>query len=187
MAGHAVPPFRESASGCGGVLESEPELEEKLMEYLIGLWRGGLPHRVLLFFLLIKAASRHRLKSCIIAETGARRLDFAGVRIFLGNLPGLGRFGRQKNLRCCSGRSTSVTACSRRHQADRMACLRRWTWAAISVKPLKGAVLQITRLKPRRNQYRCSKPKSAINFRFCARGGARGHLEWAPSCWRAHR
>jgi tetratricopeptide (TPR) repeat protein len=87
LAGHAVPVFPGLRKRLRRrVLDGEPGLEEKLMEYLIGLWRrGAFPHRVLLFFLLIK--SRHAATAYEVLGELLRRkldeLDFAGVRIFL--------------------------------------------------------------------------------------------------------
>jgi tetratricopeptide (TPR) repeat protein len=87
IAGHAVPAFPGLRKRLRRrMMEREPELEDKLMEYLIGLWRqGAFPHRVLLFFLLIK--SRHSATAYEVLRELLKRkldeLDFAGVRIFL--------------------------------------------------------------------------------------------------------
>jgi tetratricopeptide (TPR) repeat protein len=87
LAGSAVPAFPALRKRLRRrALESEPDLEEKLMQYLIGLWRQGVfPHRVLLFFLLIK--SRHAAIAYEVLGKLLKRkldeLDFAGVRIFL--------------------------------------------------------------------------------------------------------
>ncbi len=181
LAGHAVPAFPALRKRLRRrALESEPELEEKLMEYLIGLWRQGIfPHRVLLFFLLIK--SRHAATAYEVLGKLLKRkldeLDFAGVRIFLEpknfQLSTAMGPGIEKNLQLLLGAVRirySLLAGSRKEAES--AYLRAVDLGSdFQVSPLKGDLfLQIARYLSTRGETHIAlqwAKKALIQFQGC--------------------
>jgi tetratricopeptide (TPR) repeat protein len=68
------------------VLAQEPDVESRLVDYVLGLWKEGrYPHRVLLYFLLSKTRRPEAALQVLAGLLGQKldELDFAGVRLFL--------------------------------------------------------------------------------------------------------
>jgi tetratricopeptide (TPR) repeat protein len=181
VAGHAVPAFPGLRKRLRRRLqEREPELEDKLMEYLIGLWRQGtFPHRVLLFFLLIK--SRHSATAYEVLRELLKRkldeLDFAGVRIFLEprNFHLNSAMGPdvEKNLQLLLGAVRirySLLAGSRR-EADAAYLKAVDLGSDFQVSPLKGELfLQIARYLATRGETNIAlqwAKKALVQFQSC--------------------
>ncbi|MBN1837157.1 MAG: hypothetical protein JW820_14975 [Spirochaetales bacterium] len=87
VSNHVVPLFPQFRKRLRRrVLEQEEDLEERFVDYLVGLWRAGrYPHRVLLYFLLSKtgrAAAALEVLAALLKQK-LDELDFAGVRLFL--------------------------------------------------------------------------------------------------------
>jgi tetratricopeptide (TPR) repeat protein len=84
---HVVPLFPQFRKRLRRlVIKQEPELEDRLVDFLVDLWKAGkYPHRVLLYFLLSKTR-RPELAMQVLASLLRHKLDeldFSGVRLFL--------------------------------------------------------------------------------------------------------
>ena len=87
VANHAVPLFPQFRKRLRRlVLKQEPNLEDRFVDYLVGLWkRGKYPHLVLLYFLLSKTGRVEAALQVLwdLLKQKLDELDFAGVRLFL--------------------------------------------------------------------------------------------------------